>query len=242
MLSLREVLEETKTAEELLEQALEKLDMERKQKAERLKQGQKRAESIGAGLLIQYALKQAVYENAGKGSSAVRVQHVEFAQVLAELDVPSSIEYEYGANGKPFFKNFPYFFNLSHSGEYVVCGISEREIGVDIQQERVCDGKKLSERFFSQTEKELLERCVSDVERSSLFYELWTGKEAYGKLTGEGIIASAGADINDLQKKGRLCLVQIPAPEGYKITMCHFSEDNTYVPGFDTPSLSAVHR
>lgn len=39
--------------------------------------------------------------------------------------------------GKPYFKDFEKInFNISHSGEYVVCCFSDKEIGVDIEKIR----------------------------------------------------------------------------------------------------------
>ena len=35
--------------------------------------------------------------------------------------------------GKPYFENSDIYFNISHSGNYVVAAVSEHEIGVDIQ-------------------------------------------------------------------------------------------------------------
>ena len=35
--------------------------------------------------------------------------------------------------GKPYIKNNPIYFNISHSSDYVVIGISDSAIGVDIE-------------------------------------------------------------------------------------------------------------
>ena len=40
----------------------------------------------------------------------------------------------YNENRKPYVKNNPIYFNISHSGEYIVCVVSDKEIGVDIQE------------------------------------------------------------------------------------------------------------
>ena len=34
--------------------------------------------------------------------------------------------------GKPFYQNGPYF-NVSHSGQYIVMAVSNKEVGVDIE-------------------------------------------------------------------------------------------------------------
>lgn len=65
--------------------------------------------------------------------------------------------YCYGEHGKPMRKDGEVCFNLSHSGKYVLCVVSETEIGCDI--EKVKEVKwKLAKRFFSQEEYDFLER------------------------------------------------------------------------------------
>ena len=40
-----------------------------------------------------------------------------------------------GEKGKPFIVGVEnVFFNISHSGDYVVCSVSDREIGIDIEK------------------------------------------------------------------------------------------------------------
>ena len=117
------------------------------------------------------------------------------SQVLKQLEKPLDLKFSYGQNGKPYLQDYSFYFNLSHSGEYVFCAISDREVGVDIQQFRPVDVVRLTRRFFSKEEQKALERCLDREEQRKLFYRLWTRKEAYGKLTGEGIAASMGRSV-----------------------------------------------
>lgn len=65
--------------------------------------------------------------------------------------------YCYGKHGKPMRKDREVYFNLSHSGKYVLCVVAETEIGCDI--EKVKEVKwKLAKRFFSEGEYDFLER------------------------------------------------------------------------------------
>ena len=42
--------------------------------------------------------------------------------------------------GKPYLENIPgVYFNISHTSGLVVCGIDEREIGIDVEQLRPYD-------------------------------------------------------------------------------------------------------
>ena len=72
--------------------------------------------------------------------------------------------------------------SVSHSGDCFVCLLSDKPVGVDIQQERSANIEKLSRRYFTQEEQEYVREHGSDG-----FFRLWTRKEAYAKLTGLGI-------------------------------------------------------
>ena len=87
--------------------------------------------------------------------------------------------------GKPYIKDNPIYFNISHAGDFVVCAFSEQEIGVDIEQINDID-LKIAKRFFCASEYEDL--VAQEVEnRLDYFYSLWTLKESYMKWLGTGI-------------------------------------------------------
>ena len=109
---------------------------------------------------------------------------------------PAPIAYVYGKEGKPYFRDLPFYFNLSHSGDYVLCAVSSAEIGTDIQQHCGKNVERLARRFFTEREAAALEQAGEEREtRERLFYRLWARKEAYGKLTGKGIAAALSADL-----------------------------------------------
>jgi 4'-phosphopantetheinyl transferase len=82
-------------------------------------------------------------------------------------------------NGMPYLENYPFFISISHSKNMALAGISEKPIGVDIEVIRDFD-KRLIPRFFTESEQDFI-RCDED------FFKVWTVKEAYLKLTGEGL-------------------------------------------------------
>ncbi|MGE7591252.1 4'-phosphopantetheinyl transferase family protein [Peribacillus sp. NPDC101480] len=48
--------------------------------------------------------------------------------------VKEGLDWMTNSFGKPFSSNFPSFhYNISHSGEYVVCAVHDAEVGVDIK-------------------------------------------------------------------------------------------------------------
>ena len=80
-------------------------------------------------------------------NTAVRKQIV-ISDMLARkavakmLDVSlDSIIFEKNEKGKPFVKDLPVHFSVSHSGDWVICAASKGEIGVDIEQIRPIDIK-----------------------------------------------------------------------------------------------------
>ena len=88
--------------------------------------------------------------------------------------------------GKPYFLNFPeVHFNISHSGEWVLGILSEKECGIDVElvKEARMD---VAKRFFAKEEYELLLQKEGE-KRRALFYELWTLKESYVKYKGMGL-------------------------------------------------------
>lgn len=89
----------------------------------------------------------------------------------------------YGRYGKPYLHDYPNAqFNISHSGQFVACAISDRPIGVDIQ-EIVPYHRDVAKRVFSLEE---LSHIESSPDRSAEFTRLWTQKEAYLKMVGIG--------------------------------------------------------
>lgn len=130
---------------------------------------------------------------------------------------PEDILIGKGENGKPYLKEYPeYKYNISHSGNMVMMAYSKQELGVDIEELRVKDTKvakrcfgpheylyvlngndDLNSKMLSEArlEQALLEKDMAgkagedkiNAERSRRFFEIWTLKEAYLKLSGKGI-------------------------------------------------------
>lgn len=96
------------------------------------------------------------------------------------------ISFQFNEYGKPFLEDFPYFqFNVSHSGNWVVCAFDEYPIGIDVEQMK--DIKlDIAERFFTRQELEYL-LSKQESERLNCFYSFWTLKESYIKAIGKGL-------------------------------------------------------
>lgn len=208
----------------LLREAAECVDPVRCKKAERLKGIGAKAASLGAGMLLQ---KMAMDLTEGVENTDIlfleedELLAVLQARMLSEQTPPFSFFYKYGEQGKPQIVNFPKKFNLSHSGDYVVCGVSNGEVGVDIQK-WVPYKERTAERFFAKEEWELLQE-KDEQERTELFYRLWSRKEAYGKYTGQGIGSAVGEDFSNEQKwqEKQICFRERVLEDGYSLAVCY---------------------
>ena len=85
--------------------------------------------------------------------------------------------------GRPFL-GFGMDFNISHSGEYVVCALSPAgRVGIDIEKVRPFE---LSD-FDWQRTRDQWEEIMASENRVEPFFSLWTRKEAVTKADGRGI-------------------------------------------------------
>ena len=128
----------------------------RREKILRCQDPDKRKEIAGAGILLSHILGQ-------------------YGTKEAEL--------QYGSNGKP--ESDKICFNLSHSGEMIICAVSELLVGCDIEKQRT-GYERMLRRIFTEKEKTMWEH-LSEKERDDLFLRIWTIKESYIKMTGEGL-------------------------------------------------------
>lgn len=160
---------------------------ERKAHALSFHKEKNRAQSVGAWLLFTYTLHrwlQVVTETQDEGT-ALTVTEFTVEKILEELQALPLTEGEkllwaskvcVGEHGKPYLQNSSdIFFNLSHSGDYVLCGIAERQIGVDIQKRHDKDVSGVKEKIHNAQDKE------------EDFFLLFSAKEAFCKCTGEGL-------------------------------------------------------
>lgn len=97
------------------------------------------------------------------------------------------IRFRYNEYGKPFVEKFSDFhFNVSHSGEWVVCATANFNVGIDIEKVSEIEAFKLAHEFFSADEFYDISNMNSD-EQINYFYDLWTLKESYIKTIGKGL-------------------------------------------------------
>ncbi len=117
---------------------------------------------------------------------------------------PAALVFSYGPYGKPTLSARAgcrdVRFNLSHSGELALFAIAlGREVGVDLESIRpLSEMPGIVHRWFSAPERRRFHASPIR-ERSRVFFELWTRKEATVKGTGDGVSALADIDSGGRQ-------------------------------------------
>lgn len=93
----------------------------------------------------------------------------------------AKIEFTHGAHGKPYIKNSPLQFSLSHTGNAVCLAFSEDgEIGVDIERKN----RSIKPENYKRV---LCDEELAALENGENFIRFWVQKEAFLKRLGLGI-------------------------------------------------------
>ncbi|MBQ8684359.1 MAG: 4'-phosphopantetheinyl transferase superfamily protein [Clostridia bacterium] len=133
------------------------LDDSRRRRVQRLQVPEKQAQCAAAGLLLTYLC--------GKNGTPPTLFH--------------------GSRGKPYlYGREDLFFSLSHTGQWVFCALSDKEIGLDAQALSPHNPAIVARHFSSSEQAWLEEQGDKDI----TFTCLWCMKEAYLKLTGFGMV------------------------------------------------------
>lgn len=191
--------------EEIWSEWIHLLDCTRRERIVELRQRKDQIQSIGAGLLLRYSFLKEGYTTEQWGQ--IKIQR--------------------SSSGKPSVVQYPEFcYSLSHSGDWVICGVHSKELGADIQEMRPWK-ENVAKRFFAKEEYERILRAQED-EKQNIFYELWTAKESYGKLTGDGIgkgisqylTANDFETIADIEKRTTAKIKIYDAIPDYMVCIC----------------------
>lgn len=176
------------------------LSEKRLTKVERLKKTKQKSQSIGAELLLRYAV----------------------GQITGKV---SNVKWDTDENGKLYLtENDGIYVNLSHSGDYAVCAVSDVPVGVDIQHCRECD-MKMAKRFFTVEEAEFINKST---DRNSAFFEIWTKKESFVKAVGKGLaipLNSFSVLTDRIEYDGAVYRFKeySVSQNGYKLFVCYLS-------------------
>ncbi len=134
----------------------------RQEKIARLRNAMDRCRSLGAGLILEKVFSDLGLEEKGR-------------------------KIFYTEHGKPYIKGKRKIeFSLSHAGNYAAAAFGEEALGIDIERTDR-DGERIAARFFTEKERELLQRIADAEERKQEFARLWTRKESFVKAVGTGL-------------------------------------------------------
>ena len=93
-----------------------------------------------------------------------------------------------GLFGKPYLAgDTGIHFNLSHSGEKVICALSDHPVGADVQQVEPEPRLRLARRFFLPGEVDYIRSHPDRTAQAAAFFRLWALKESVLKFTGQGL-------------------------------------------------------
>ncbi len=137
---------------------------EREKKLDKFHFEADRLRSLYAEILLRYGLQK----------EGMRSEDIQF------------VHNEYGKPGLKDRKDL--YFNLSHSGDWVICAISSKPVGADVEQVKNRE-MDIAERFFSSYEYKELMKCPKEAQ-AEYFCKLWTLKESYVKALGMGLSKS----------------------------------------------------
>ena len=123
--------------------------------------------------------------------------------------------FEYGLHGKPIIVGHPEIrFNMSHCRDAVICALSDREVGVDIESVSHYRENVMRYTMNDQEVEEILHAERPDV----AFTRLWTMKEAVLKCSGEGIRNNMKEVLTD----STLAITTVVSPDQrYVYSVCY---------------------
>ena len=140
-----------------------------------------------------------------------------------EYGVEEAPVFDFGSHGKPVLRDHPaLYFSLSHSGNAVLCALDRRPVGADIEMIRRKNLEHLLS-VFSAAEQASIERAASP---EVCFTRLWTRKESYLKLTGEGLTGTKALREIPTEDNGAVHFeTVIREAEGFVYSVCQRTAD-----------------
>lgn len=147
-----------------------------------------------------------------------------------------NISFEKNPYGKPYLKDYPNFnFNISHSGDFVVCAIDNNHIGVDIEEVKYIEYEDIAKNFFATNEFDYITKNDS-YSSLSRFYEIWTLKESFIKCCGQGLAMSLKSFSIDIDEYKNVRVVtdgkhkdyifkSVNMESNYKVAICSLSKE-----------------
>ncbi|RFZ90714.1 hypothetical protein D0C36_17285 [Mucilaginibacter conchicola] len=100
---------------------------------------------------------------------------------------PARLNFVLGDNKKPYLPagdGMELHYNVSHSGNWIMLAVSQDPVGADVEFiDSVFPFDDILPEHFSANEI----AYIKSLDKTNLFYKLWTRKEAFLKATGQGL-------------------------------------------------------
>ncbi|MBN1040258.1 4-phosphopantetheinyl transferase [Clostridium botulinum] len=138
--------------------------------------------------------------------------------------------------GKPYLEGYPDFnFNISHSGDYVLCAIDDKPIGIDVEEVKYIEYEEIAKNFFTTKESKYI--VNQDLKfQLDRFYEIWNLKESYIKCCGQGLSIPLKSFSIELEEYGNIKVVSkneykkhilklFDIELGYKVAVCSLNKE-----------------
>lgn len=183
--------------EALFHEKMQEMSQYRKQKILSYRYEADQRLSLGAGILLDEGLKQ-MGQREKNLTCAVNKQ------------------------GKPYYEALPqFYFNLSHSGHYVVAAFCDSPVGIDIEQIKQKEKTlRIAKRFFHEEEYNFVAMAKDEKERNRRFYQMWTLKESFIKAKGCGMSLSFPSFCVMPNNMEHVSFFQYADIEGYCVALC----------------------
>ncbi len=99
------------------------------------------------------------------------------------------------ANGKPYLSDNSLYFSISHCDGLAVCALAQAPVGVDCESIRRASAPVMK-RCYSDSENWYV---LNSIDNDKAFSQLWTLKESYVKMTGDGIASDLKTKCFDIE-------------------------------------------
>ena len=135
-------------------------------------------------------MKIYIQRNSSKNRSIEILKYAYYDTYKKNIDLSLIIKNECG---KPYYDD-KFYFNISHSKNYICIAVSSMEVGIDIEQPRTINNK-IAQKVLANGEKLI---------NNNILYN-WVIKEAYSKYKGLGLqIGFSNIDANQILKSDYL--------------------------------------
>jgi len=145
------------------------------------------------------------------------------------------ITFEKNQHGKPYLREYSNFhFNISHSGDFVVCAVDDKPIGIDIEEEKHIEYKEIAKNYFTVNEFDYINKQDLEIQLSK-FYEVWTLKESFIKCCGQGLTIPLNSFYIHIDEIENIKVItndeckehifkQFNIEQGYKMAVCSLNK------------------